>query len=113
MGFIKKNVRKLTGVSDQAEAIEANTAAQERATREASSRQTAQLQAAAKAAADQQSMLAARETATQAAADLASTPLGEAEVQLDANPTESAAGQRRTKRAAFGRGYTSSAGVSI
>ncbi len=113
MGWIKKQVRNVTGVNDQVDALEQNAAAQERATQEAAARQTQQLQATAKAAADQQSMLAARQAAEQAASDIASTPLDTADVQLDANPTESASATRRNKRAAFGKNYTSSSGVSI
>jgi hypothetical protein len=107
MGFI----RKITGVQAQIDAAKQNAAAQEKATKQAADAQSESLMSAAKAAADQQSMLAARRVVENKAADLASTPLATADVQLDQSPTESVTARRAKRKATYGRSYSS--GVSI
>lgn len=107
MGF----VRKITGVDAQVDAARQNAAAQNAATKQAADQAQADLMNTAKASADQQAMLAARSVATQKAADVASVPVGQAEVQLSADSGESTSAIRARKRASFGKNY--STGVSI
>lgn len=108
MGFIKR----VTGQQAAADANNRNAAATEAASRQSAQANQQQLQATAKAAADEQATLSARSKAEQDAADAASTPLQTADVQIDAdNSSESAVDQRRTRRAAFGRNYNT--GVSV
>lgn len=66
--------------------------------------------ATAKAAADQQAQLAAREAAAAKAEDIASAPLETAEVQV-AGSEANANTIRRRRRATFGTGYAT--GVQI
>lgn len=82
------------------------------ATEQAAKDQANALQASAKAAADQQAMLANRNAAEQKASDAASVPLQTADVQLDENSPDSVTATRSKRRAAFGRNYTGG-GVSI
>lgn len=107
MGFI----RKITGVQAQIDSANRNADIQEQGIRESAAAQQRELQQSAKAAADQQSMLAARNAAEAKAADAAALPLGVAEVQLAKDTGQSATAARRTRRAKYGTGY--STGVSI
>jgi hypothetical protein len=104
-------VRKLTGVDKQVDAANKNTDAQVQATAQAAAQQQQALMASARAAADQQAQLAARSAAESKAATAASAPLETADVQLDPDASESAAGGKARRRAAFGRNY--STGVSV
>lgn len=104
-------VRKITGSQDQTDAINRNADTQAAATKAAADAQQAALMQSAKAAADQQAQMAARNAAEDKARDAASAPLASADVQLEVQPSESAAATRRNRKAAFGRNY--SGGVSI
>jgi len=104
-------VRRLTGVTQQAEATQNQANAQVAATEQASQAAATSLRQSAKAAADQQRMLAARSAAEAKASEAVSRPLETAEVQVDEVSTESSASGARRKRARFGTGYTS--GVSV
>jgi hypothetical protein len=106
MGF----VRKITGIQGQIDSVNANTASQEAATKEAALGQAAALNASAMAAAQQQAQLAARSAAEQKAQAAVSTPLQEADVKL-ADPAANGTAARRGRRASFGRDYKT--GVSI
>lgn len=107
MGF----VRKLTGVQGQIDATNANTDSQVQAAKQAADAQVQALNASAKAATDAARMAADRERAAGAAADAASKPLAVADVALDAGAAESVVAGRRSRRAQFGKNYSS--GVSI
>lgn len=111
-------LRKVTGVDaqiknakKQAVAAEQSNQLQADANRQASEAQAQSLVASARAAADTQAMLAARSQAEDKARTVASQPLATADVQLDAPPSDTSAGERSKRRAQFGRNYSS--GVSI
>lgn len=103
-------VRKTTGIQGQIDAAAKNADAQEKATREAAAAQQRALLDSAKAAADNQAQIAARAAAEAAASDAVSQPLATADVQLSSS-TEDTATKRRTRRASFGRNYSS--GVNL
>jgi hypothetical protein len=107
MGYL----RKLTGAQGQIDAMNANAAASEAATKQAAAGQMAQLQQSARAAADNQAMVSARQAAESAASEAAMQPLGTADVSLSAPQEDTVTAQRSKKRAAYGRNYSS--GVSI
>lgn len=102
MGFI----RKLTGAQAQIDAAAKNADAQIAATQQAAIDTQSTMNAQAKAAADQMSMQAAREAASDKAAAAIGQPLATADVALE-DPT---ARPTRKTRGAFGRGTS---GVSI
>lgn len=107
MGF----VRKITGQQKQIDAANRNADAQVKATEQAARDQQAAAAAAAIAAANAQRAAAERDRVTRAASDAASTPMGTADVALDAPESESAGITRKRTRAQFGKSYGS--GVSI
>lgn len=107
MGF----VRKATGVQAQIDATNQNADAQVAATKQAADSQQQALMQSAQASATQQAQLAARDIAATKASDAVSKPLVNADVQLEANPTDSVAGSRAKRKASFGQNY--SGGVSI
>jgi hypothetical protein len=69
------------------------------------------LQDSARAAANAQSLQAARLAVESKVSDMASIPMGEADVQLQADEPNTAAAARRKSRVAFGKNY--SGGVQI
>lgn len=107
MGF----VRKITGAQGQIDATNANTKATEDATTQAAQDQQAALAASAQAASQGQASLAARSAAEDKAQQAASTPLGQADVQLDADQSDSVTATSGKRKAQFGRNY--SGGVQI
>lgn len=116
MGFMDKIsgggiLRKITGVTDQANATRANAQAQLDATAQAAKDQQAALQANAKAAADSQAQIAARSKVEDKVSQAAATPLGTADVQLDADQADSVTATAQKRKVAFGRNY--SGGVQI
>lgn len=104
-------VRKKTGVQGQIDAANRNADAQIAATKQAADQAQQQLMLAAKAAAEQQAMIAGRMAAEKKASDAAGQPLDVAEVQLDEAPTQSAIAAKRSKRASFGRNYSTGVGI--
>lgn len=104
-------VRKITGATAEVNATNANTAAQEDATKQAAQDQQAALAASAQAASQGQAQLAARSAAEDKAQQSASTPLGAADVQLDADQTDSVTATSNKRKAQFGQNYSS--GVQI
>jgi hypothetical protein len=107
MGF----VRKKTGIQGQIDAAAMNADAQEAATKQAAMAQQRALMDSARAAAASTSQIAARAAAESKAADAASQPLATADVQLDDPTGQDGVAARRTRRASFGRGYSS--GVNL
>lgn len=103
-------VRRWTGAQGQIDAMNANAAQQERATKEAARAQAQSLLDAARAAATQQAQMSARSAAEAKAATVASQPLAQADVQID-DGVENSTAARRSRRASYGRNYSS--GVSI
>ena len=103
MGFL----RKVSGVQSQIDATNRNADAQIEATQKAAEMNQQQLAETARAAAEQQSMMAARNAAMDKAKDAVSVPTESVQVDLAATETP---GTRRNRRAQFGRGNT---GVSI
>lgn len=104
-------IRKITGVADQVNATKDNTAAQVKATEDAAAAQSAALQASAKAAADSQASIASRASAEDKASTAAATPLGQADVQLSADQTDSVTATANRRKVAFGRNYTGGAQI--
>jgi hypothetical protein len=104
-------VRKITGATAEVNATNANTQAQIDATKQAAQDQQAALAASAQAASQGQAQLAARSTAEDKAQQSASTPLGAADVQLDADQTDSVTATSNKRKAQFGQNYSS--GVQI
>jgi hypothetical protein len=104
-------IRKWTGADAQINAARANAAAQEESTKQAADAQLRTLTDSARAAAQQQTQIAARLAAENKASAAATAPLATADVQLDETGGADPAAQRRTRRAAFGRSYNS--GVNL
>lgn len=104
MGF----VRKITGVQSQIDATNKNADAQIEATKKSAELNQAALAETARAAAEQQAMMSARNAATDKAKEAISTPTESVQVDLAASETPTT---RRGRRAQFGRGVSS--GVSI
>lgn len=107
MGFL----RKITGAQAQVDAARDNANAQKEAAAQAARAQQQALAAAAKSAAQQQAQMAARSAAEQKAMDSASTPLGDADVQLDDTPGESSTAARARRKVAYGRNYSGGVGI--
>lgn len=105
MGFL----RKVFGVQGQIDAANRTADAQIAATKQAAEGQVATLNAAARAAAQNQAQIAARAAMEAKAGEVVSAPLADAEVQLDL--TAQSTINRRGRRAQFGRGVPT--GVSI
>jgi hypothetical protein len=100
-------LRKYSGVQRQIDAQNTNAANQAAAVKEAAAAQQADLVAQAKAAADQQQLLIERQQVEQQVAEIASAPVGVADVALTAPTTEGVGEARRRRRAEFGVGYNS------
>ncbi len=101
MGFL----RKLTGTQGQIDATHRNADVQVAALEQSARDATAQAQASAQAAANQQKMLVERAAAERAAAEAVGQPVEQAEVRL--GPTEgSLANRSKARRAKFGQSST-------
>lgn len=98
-------VRKITGATAEVNATNANTAAQVAATTQAANAQQSALAASAQAASQGQAQLAARSAAEDKAQQAASTPLGQADVQLGADQTDSVTSTTNRRKAQFGQNY--------
>jgi hypothetical protein len=105
-----KALGKLTGADAQLEAARANADAQEASTKQAAAAQQRALMDAARAAADSQIQITARAAAEDAASEAVAQPLATADVQLGSSE-ENSPSKRRTRRASFGRNYSS--GVNL
>lgn len=107
MGWLKR----ITGIDSQQRAMKANAAATiaaaEQSSRDAANAALDQ----ARAATDQMASQVARDAAIDKANDLLDVPMETADVQIEAQSTESAAAARRKKRGSFGNDYLS--GVTV
>jgi hypothetical protein len=104
-------LRKKTGAQQQTDALYENARVAEAATKQAAAGQIAQLQQSARAAADNQAMVSARNAAEAKASDAAAQPLATADVALSAPQEETVTAGRAKRRASYGKNYSS--GVSI
>jgi hypothetical protein len=111
MGFVKQTVAKATGADVQADAAQRAADEQASATRSAADAAARSSQEQAAQAARSMEANAARATAQAAAADAASKPVENVDVNLGKASGVSASGTARNRRAKFGVGTTG--GVSI
>lgn len=107
MGF----VRKITGQQAQIDAARENAARQEASAKQAADAAARQAQGAAKASADAAAQASARSAAEEKAAEVVSAPLGQADVSVDAQQTETTTAATRRKRTQFGRTYNTGVGL--